>query len=247
MNRIEKRCMNDPIFFIENCCTLDDGSPIDLMDHQKLMIESYVSNQKTVICNARQVGVSTITLLYLVWYIKYNSNKNIVLLGESKRLSHIRKRLKEQLKEQGIKVSSLSRNKVDATSTECSIFYAPSLKMVEDYGTAINKIDVCHYDNFAYAKREDQGLFIKQVELMSEIETVIISSTPLSDKEYVEEKKCFLPTHFYTLCEDAKNGKNDYTYFHISWDAIPSRDEEWRKNMITILGSEEEFNKEYIM
>jgi len=239
---------NDPIYFIENCCKWEDGSQIKLMGHQKRMIESFESNQKTVICNARQVGVTRTTILYLTWYIKYNTNKNIVLLGKSSRLEHTRKCLNKHLRDQDVKVHRLINGKIDTTSTENSIFYAKSLKDVVFYGTDVRKIDACYYDNFAYATRDEQGDFLKQVdlELPYEIDNLIISSTPMSKEEWVEEMKSFEPTHFYTLCDDAENLRNGCNYIHISWDVIQSRDGGWKEKMIEMMGSEEAFNKEYI-
>lgn len=51
---------------------------------------------------------------------------------------------------------------------------------------------------------------------------------------------------FYELVEDAKNNPNTiWKRIRIDWWEFPGRDEEWKKKMIALLGSEEAFNEEY--
>lgn len=51
--------------------------------------------------------------------------------------------------------------------------------------------------------------------------------------------------HFYDLWNDAIKQKNNYKPTKIDYWQVPGRDEEWKKEQIAILGSEESFNRQY--
>lgn len=49
---------------------------------------------------------------------------------------------------------------------------------------------------------------------------------------------------FHKLFKDAKENKNDFVPFEISWDMVPGRDENWKQEQLEILG-EHGFRQEY--
>lgn len=51
--------------------------------------------------------------------------------------------------------------------------------------------------------------------------------------------------HFYDLWNDAIKQKNSYKPTKIDYWQVPGRDENWKKEQIAILGSEESFNRQY--
>jgi hypothetical protein len=50
---------------------------------------------------------------------------------------------------------------------------------------------------------------------------------------------------FYEIYMAALNGKSEYVPLRVDWWQVPGRDEQWKKDTIANLGSEEDFNQEY--
>jgi hypothetical protein len=50
--------------------------------------------------------------------------------------------------------------------------------------------------------------------------------------------------HFFKMWIDAVEGRSEYKPIEILWDAVPGRDEEWRKQTIANT-SEEQFRQEF--
>lgn len=53
------------------------------------------------------------------------------------------------------------------------------------------------------------------------------------------------PNKFYEIYSGAEKGENGWAYERIDWHDIPGRDENWRKAMVQVLGSEEKFLQEF--
>lgn len=83
------KCSVDPIYFAEKYFTIihpDRGKEvIQLFDYQKKMLKVYVDppDERTfsIICIARQMGKTTLTTIYLLWYALFNRDKTVCVIA----------------------------------------------------------------------------------------------------------------------------------------------------------------------
>ena len=79
------KCSQDVIYFCRTyvkIVNVDEGLiPFDMYDYQEEMIESMAENRYTIITTARQVGKSTVTCAFILWYIIFHSDKTVALLA----------------------------------------------------------------------------------------------------------------------------------------------------------------------
>jgi hypothetical protein len=67
----------------------------------------------------------------------------------------------------------------------------------------------------------------------SKVSRIIITSTPNGMNK------------FYEIYQGALSGDNSFNPVRVDWWQVPGRDEEWKREEIANLGSEELFNQEY--
>lgn len=97
-------------------------------------------------------------------------------------------------------------------------------------------IHLLYADEFAHIHPNFLSQFYRSIYptlSSSKISRIIISSTPNG------------MNLFYDIYTGALEGKNSYHAIRVDWWQVPGRDENWKKQEIANLGSEELFNQEY--
>jgi hypothetical protein len=141
------KCSLDPIYFAENymkIVNVDEGLvPFKMYDYQKTMMRSMAFNRNTIITTARQIGKSTVTCGFILWYVLFQDSKTVALLankGDTAReimgkislaYSHLPKWLQQGVSEAN-KGSLVLENgsRVIATSTSGSAIRGYSINLI---------------------------------------------------------------------------------------------------------------------
>lgn len=83
---IYKKCRTDPIFFVENYCTIIAKSKkilFKLYEFQKpILYELTIKRNNVIINKARQMGLSTLMAAIITWLLLFQSNQEIVVISE---------------------------------------------------------------------------------------------------------------------------------------------------------------------
>lgn len=236
------KCSEDPLYFIENYVeinALDHGFiKFKLRGYQTDFINSLHKNNKNIILSSRQSGKTTTTVAYIIWYAIFNPDKMIAILANKAAIAReILARIIAALEripfflQPGTK--TLNKGNVDFGNGSRIIAAATSADGIR--GMSCNFL---YLDEFAMVK--DDAEFFKSVfPTISGGDTtkIVISSTP---------KGLNL---FYKLFKEAKEGKNDFVPFEISYDMVPGRDEAWKRKQLEILGEygfRQEFGNEFL-
>lgn len=92
-------------------------------------------------------------------------------------------------------------------------------------------------------------LYIDEAAFIKDIQKVFRSVGPMvlatKDSKIVVASTPNGYNWFYDLFSKAEEGANEFTPMRFKWNIIPSRDENWKRNEINNLGSEDEFNMQY--
>lgn len=219
-----KRCKDDIVYFAEHyfyIVNADRGKIlIELHPFQKIMLQNLVDNQNNVFNCSRQIGKTTIVKIYIVWYILFHTDKKVgvasyIEKSSIKILSEIKYAYIElplwmqfSVLEWNVKSISLANGCMVLTSaTTGNTFRGEAINFLYVDETAI-------IPNQLWAEFEDSVL-------------PTISSAKTSRVAYTSTPKGF--NHFFQICEDARNKVSDFTYFEAKWDAVPGRDENWKR------------------
>jgi len=225
------KCSKDPVYFMENymkIVQLDRGLiAFDMWDFQRELVDLIHNNRFVIAKFPRQTGKSTTVIGYILWYVLFQSNMSVAVLAN--KLSTARELLSRlQLAyeylprwlQQGIKAWNKSNielengSKIIAAATS-----GPAIR-----GGSYNLIFL---DEFAHVPKEIAEEFFSSVyPTISSGKTtkVLIVSTPKGMNMY------------YKLWVEAKEGRNSYKPIEVAWNAVPGRDEAWRKQEIANLG-----------
>jgi len=178
---------------------------------------------------------TTIASIYILWYMLFNKNKSIAMLGNKEETSReIMDRLREAYEmlplwmqpgvviwnKKSIKLSNKSKAFTAATT-------ASGIR-----GKAINFLLL---DEFAFVNNDIAEPFMASVfPVISSGKTgrICVVSTPSGTN------------HFYDIWRKAISGKSSFKPVRVHWYEVPGRDEFWKEMMITDIG-QMRFNQEY--
>lgn len=235
------KCSQDPIYFCEKYVKVihpDDGKvPFKPRDYQKDMILSMAHNRFTIMATARQVGKSTTTVAFLLWYIVFNQNKTVAILankGDTAReilgklqLAYLNlpKWLQPGIVDGGWNKGSIalengSRALATNTSTDGIRGYTINVLMLDE---------AAFIENF-----EEFTTSIFPTITASKESKIIMVSTPNG------------MNGFYNYWNGAIQNKNGYNPILVNWDQVPGRDKAWYDATLSSMnGDIEKFNQEY--
>ena len=232
------KCSEDPIYFVENhmkIITLNEGlQTFNPYPYQRNMIRSFVDNRYSIVTTARQAGKSTTTCGFILWYIIFHADKTVALLankGETAReilgrvqlaYQHLPKWLQQGVKEWNKGSFELENNsRVIAAATSASAIrgYTINLLFIDE---------AAHIDNW------DEFFTSVYPTISSGTDSkIILVSTPNG------------LNHFYSTWVNAQEGRNGYNPILVNWQAVPGRDDKWKKDTLAGMNFDiEKFDQE---
>jgi hypothetical protein len=79
------RCGRDPIHFMKKYCMIQHPLkgliPLDTYDFQDDCIKQFQEHRFNIVLKSRQLGLSTITAAYCVWYAIFKKDKNCLIIA----------------------------------------------------------------------------------------------------------------------------------------------------------------------
>ena len=227
------RCADDPEYFIEKyvkIITLDKGLVnITLYPYQKEAVPLIKESRQVIIKAGRQIGKTTLTVGFILWYILFHETKTVAILAnKAKTAREILNRIKVAYEElphwiqQGVRIW----NKGDIELENMSRVLADSTASSAIRGWSINFL---YLDEFAFVPNNIADEFFTSVYptiTSGETTKILISSTPNG------------MNHFYKMWTDAIEGRNGFTTIDANWRSVPGRDQAWADRQKGALGDE---------
>lgn len=234
-----RKCAADPIYFGEKYCKLftEKGYVnVKLRDYQQGIIEGIKDHRNCIIMASRQIGKTTTSAIFILWYVLFNKDKNVLMLGDiadtTKEIIDKVKNICENLPffmKPGLLINNIMSLKFD---NGCRIIGRSTTKK-SAIGLSINLL---YMDEFAHINATFIDYFYRSVYPTisgTPNSKIIITSTPNGQNK------------FYEIWTNAMEGKGDFHPMRIDWWQVEGRDEEWKQLTIENLGSIEDFNQEY--
>ena len=243
-----KKCVLDPVYFASKCylMTPEGLKPCILRDYQIDYIRHLQHNRFSIFLSCRQSGKSTTTAIYCLWVILFNSDKAGLILSKSGPAGlDLIKKIKDMYLylPYHLKIGTMKWNQSEISFDNNSSISTESFSPTAGLGKTINFLIL---DEFAWCPANDVELFYNNI-----IPTV----TTITDSNV-----CIMSTQngfnlFYKIWKGAIEKQNIYAPFKVDWWQVPQynpltktwekRTEEWKQEMIGVLGSEEVFYYQY--
>ena len=210
----------DPEYFINNYCRISHPMhgliPFKTYPYQNDLINDFNDFRFTVILKARQLGISTISAAYAVWFMLFHRDKNILVIATKfqtaanlvKKVKNIMQYLPEWMRVAKIKVdnrtsfelSNGSQIKAASTSGDAGRSEALSLLVIDE---------AAHIDGL-------DDLWTGLYPTLSTGGRCIALSTPNGVGNW-----------FHKTYIAADNGESDFKPVNLPWDVHPERDQTW--------------------
>lgn len=214
------RCGKSPQYFIDNYCRISHPMhgliPFKTYDYQKDLLKDFNDYRFNIILKARQLGISTISAGYIVWFMMFHRDKNILVIATKfqtaanlvKKVKAITNNLPEWIKIAKISIdnrtafelSNGSQIKAGTTSGDAGRSEALSLLVIDE---------AAHVDGL-------EELWTGLYPTLSTGGRCIALSTPNGVGNW------FHKTYVSAEAED-----NDFHPINLPWDVHPDRDQEW--------------------
>tara|TARA_R110000787_G_scaffold100723_3_gene205803 strand:+ start:777 stop:2525 length:1749 start_codon:yes stop_codon:yes gene_type:complete len=236
------KCRKNILYFAENffyIVNLDEGQQkIKLHKYQKDLLRKLRDNRFVCTLASRQIGKTTILTIFALWQACFNDHQKILIVANKEGTAiEIFKRVRMAYEELPNWIKPGVGEGYGKTSMELD--NGSSIGISTTTGTAARgqSCNVLILDEIAFI---DQHL----VESFWSSVFPIISSSKKS-KVFMASTPNGTGNLFHEKYHGAVSGKNNWTPFRVDWWQVPGRDEKWKDEMISALGSQDIFDQEY--
>jgi len=232
------KCARDVIYFAKYCQVMTDTglAYIKLREYQESVLREYQANRFNIFLAPRQVGKSIMSAVFLVWFLLFNHDKNAMILANvGDTAEELMDKIKAIIKglpfflKPGMMVNNVMSMRFD---NGCRVIAKTTTK-TSGIGFTIHFL---YMDEFAHINPSFMEAFFRSTYptvSSSKVSRIIITSTPNGMNK------------FYEMYMGAVKKENTFNPIRVDWWQVPGRDDVWKQNEISNLGSEELFNQEY--
>src|SRR6056300_644348 len=233
-----QKCMQSPAYFARTYCkiiSLDKGLvPFELYPYQENMFGHFNEYRFSIVLACRQSGKSISSVVYLLWYAIFHSEKTIAILANKgatarEMLARVTLALENLpwFLQPGCKI--LNKGSIEFSNNSRIIAASTSGSSIR--GMSVNLLFL---DEFAFVERATEFYTSTYPVISSGKDTkVIITSTANG-----------IGNIFHKIWEGAVQGTNEYKPFTVNWWDVPGRDEKWKETTISNT-SQLQFDQEF--
>jgi hypothetical protein len=236
-----KLCNKSILHFAESyffITTLDEGKKkIELYKYQKKLLKAFKNNRFNVVLSSRQSGKTTTITIYALWIVCFQSDKRITIVANKESTAkEIFSRIKmafEQLpvwmkpsvkswRKDGFQLANDSAITVSTTSSAGPRGSTSNLLIIDEMAHCPNEL-----------MKELWKSAIPIISSSKKSQIVVISTPKGTDNK------------FYDLYQESQEQNSDWHLEVVNWWDIPNRDEEWKRETVSAMGSKEDFDQEF--
>jgi hypothetical protein len=236
-----KKCQKNILYFAEKffyIVSLDEGKQkINLHLCQKRALRKMRDNRFFILLASRQIGKTTMMTIYALWVACFNSDQRILIVANKEGTAiEIMSRIRLAYEELP---NWLKPGVKEYGKTSVVLANGTRIGISTTTGTAARgqSVNCLILDELAFIEPHLVDDFWKSV-------YPIISSSKKS-KIFISSTANGTDNLFYNLYSGAENGENGWAYDKILWNEIPGRNEKWKQDTISSIGSHEAFQQEF--
>lgn len=215
-----KKCANDPVYFAKYI------KDIKLYPFQKTILRTFKENYKVFSLNSRQIGGTTVCLIYMLWYAMFNSYKTVSMSSINHNISRIKC---TQLKE-------MFNSLPDFLKPELKKYYVDQITFVND-----SCIIFTNYLPDAYRGFEVNLLILDDFAFATKPKDFWACTSPIITYNNTIINTSINPSNEFIL----SLWNDSFKKIVVPWFLLNGRDNEWYNNMENIMGTQQ-FKQEYL-
>jgi len=214
------KCGKDPVHFMNAHVKIQHptrGSlPFKTYRFQDQCVNLFKDNRFSIVVKSRQLGLSTVTAAYVLWYMLFHRDKNIMVIANKGRVAkNFLRKVKyayEKLSDY-VKIAQIKTSTVETFElTNGSVVKA--VATTEDAGRS-EALSLLIIDEAAIINKFEE-IWTATYPTLSEGGSAIVFSTPKG-----------IGNQFHTLYSEAVNGTNGFKYIELPWNVHPEHDQRW--------------------
>jgi len=236
-----KLCNKSILHFAENyffITTLDEGKKkIELYKYQKKLLKAFKNNRFNIVLSSRQSGKTTTITIYALWIVCFQSDKRITIVANKESTAkEIFARIKmafEQLpvwmkpsvkswRKDGFQLANDSAITVSTTSSAGPRGSTSNLLIIDEMAHCPNEL-----------MKELWKSAIPIISSSKKSQIVVISTAKGTDNK------------FYEIYQESQKENSDWHLEVVNWWDVPGRDDEWKRETVSAMGSKEDFDQEF--
>lgn len=232
------QCAADPIYFVSHYCMVQHPVhgviPFDLYKYQQRTIHAYQEGN-TIVLTPRQMGTSTTTCAYVLWYAMFTANRSIMIasdtnggaMGLMNKIHFMYDNLPLWMQ-----LAIKAKNKHELSFDNGS--YIQAIKCSADAGRGMT-ISLLYCDSFGFVKPQvakDFWYAILPAMSHDQLGRIIVTSAPNGMNNLYAE-----------LWHESKE-INRLNHISLVWDECPDRDQAFKEFMQSCI-SDNKWRSEY--
>lgn len=213
------RCGRDPIHFMKKYCMIQHPLqgliPLDTYDFQDDCIKAFQEHRFNIVLKSRQLGLSTITAAYCVWYAIFKKDKNCLVIATKLNTAiNFIKKVKTILDSlpSWLLLTNFEPTKQSIRFTNGSTITAVPTSPDAGRSEALALLIV---DEAAFIRDFDE-IWTSLYPTLSTGGNAIILSTPNG-----------VGGQYYKLWTEAETSTNDFNPIRLPWTVHPEHDQAW--------------------
>jgi hypothetical protein len=213
------KCGKDPVYFMKKYCKIQHPLrgliPFDTYDFQDDCVNSFQKHRFNIVLKSRQLGLSTVTAAYSVWYAIFKKDKNILIIATKLNTAiNFIKKVRTMLDglPQWLLLTKFDPTKQSIRFTNGSTITAVPTSPDAGRSEALALLIV---DEAAFIREFDE-IWTSLYPTLSTGGSAIILSTPNG-----------VGGQYYKLWVEAESGANDFNPIRLPWWVHPEHDQEW--------------------
>lgn len=229
------RCAQDVVYFAENYVHIvhpvTGRQLIKLHDYQKRMLKNFQANRFNVVLSARQIGKTTCSAIYLLWFAMFNPDKKVAILANKQNTAA---KIVSDIKMAYLEMPDFVKpgiEKFDALGITFDTGSAIFASATSEDAIRGHAIALLFLDEFAFVPENVADEFwASNYPTISTGGSCIIVSTPngTGGLYYDIWRKANLP--------EGHEAKSAFVPYKVNWWEVPGRDDQWKKETISNIG-----------
>lgn len=226
-----RRCAESPEYFLSNYGWLKTKGgkiePWNLYPSQVRMLNDFIAGESIIAVKARQLGITTITVHFFLWCVMFLEAAQCHLVSDSEdkakealsrvriTLSRIPEWMKHRARMQGrVDESQLTRKERSDSKTSITFGFSEFTIRTSTPNSVAGLTGRIALDEFSRHREQDR-VYENVIPAVEEGGQLIIIANGQGEDE------------FFRLYQAAKEGKNGFQHYFMSWSDVPTRDSAW--------------------
>lgn len=205
--------------------------PFDLYPFQKRALWEFINNRFNIVLKARQMGLTEVIALYVLWIALFNINKNIVIISLKDRVAkRVLRRIKHMYKHlPPVLQTPIINGRRGEYGTASEIEFSngsiiTSIPTTEDAGRS-EAVSLMVMDEIAIMQYAEV-IWTAAAPTLFTGGSAILNSTPYG-----------IGNFYHSTWVDGLTASNNFNNIQIPWHLHPDRDESWYLQTRSVLGS----------